>query len=88
MSTTAADTLAPRIHQVVRDDIPLKIRFWDGSRAGPPTAPWQLTIGKRGLLRLLWAPNEVGLARAYVSGDIDIDGDLLACLEAPQTGLG
>jgi cyclopropane-fatty-acyl-phospholipid synthase len=31
---------------------------------------------------LLWAPNEVGLARAFVSGDIDIEGDLLACLEA------
>ena len=31
---------------------------------------------------MLGAPNEVGLARAYVSGDIDIDGDVLAGLEA------
>lgn len=92
MTTTVADTLAPIIRDLVRHDIPLKIQCWDGSRAGPSSAPWQLTISKRGLLRLLWAPNEVGLGRAYVSGDIDLDGDLLACLEAlervsdPMTG--
>jgi cyclopropane-fatty-acyl-phospholipid synthase len=26
--------------------------------------------------RLLWAPGELGLARAYVSGDLDVEGDL------------
>ena len=36
---------------------------------------------RRGLRRLLWAPNELGVARAYVSGDIDIEGDLLAGLD-------
>ena len=74
MSTTVADKLAPLIHQLVNDEIPVKIACWDGSRAGPPAAPWQLNISKRGLRRLLWAPNEVGLARAYVTGDIDMGG--------------
>ncbi|GAS91531.1 SAM-dependent methyltransferase [Mycolicibacterium brisbanense] len=82
MSTTVADTLAPLICDTVRQDIPFKIQCWDGSRAGPSSAPWQLTLSKRGLLRLLWEPNELGLARAYVAGDIDVEGDLLACLEA------
>lgn len=92
MSTTAADALAPLIRAMVNDEIPVKIAFWDGSRAGRSAAPWQLNISKRGLRRLLWAPNEVGLARAYVSGDIDVDGDMLACLEElervsdPSTG--
>lgn len=92
MSTTVADTLAPLIRQMVNDEIPVKIACWDGSRAGPSAAPWQLNVSRRGLRRLLWAPNEVGLARAYVSGDIDMNGDLLACLEAvervsdPNTG--
>jgi cyclopropane-fatty-acyl-phospholipid synthase len=36
---------------------------------------------RRGLRRLLWAPNELGFARAYVSGDIEIEGDLLAGME-------
>ncbi|PIJ38133.1 SAM-dependent methyltransferase [Mycobacterium heckeshornense] len=31
---------------------------------------------RRALRRLLWAPGELGLARAYVSGDVDVDGDL------------
>jgi cyclopropane-fatty-acyl-phospholipid synthase len=82
MCTTVADKLAPLIHQLVNDEISVKIACWDGSRAGPPAAPWQLNISKRGLRRLLWAPNEVGLARAYVTGDIDMEGDVLACLEA------
>ena len=30
----------------------------------------------RALRRLLWRPDEVGLARAYVTGDLDVDGDL------------
>ena len=84
MSTTVADTLAPLIRAMVNDEIPVKIACWDGSRAGPSAAPWQLNISRRGLQRLLWAPNEVGVARAYVSGDIDVDGDLLACLEAVE----
>jgi cyclopropane-fatty-acyl-phospholipid synthase len=31
---------------------------------------------RRALRRLLWAPGELGLARAYVSGDLDVEGDL------------
>lgn len=36
----------------------------------------------RALRRLLWAPGELGLSRAYVSGDLDIDGDVFAALGA------
>ena len=31
---------------------------------------------RRALRRLLWAPGELGLARAYVTGDLDVEGDL------------
>lgn len=92
MRKTVADTLAPMIPEIWNAEIPVKIEYWDGSRAGPSAAPWQLNITKRGLRRLLWQPNELGLARAYVSGDIHVDGDLLGCLEAlervsdPHTG--
>ena len=33
------------------------------------------------LRRILWAPNELGLVRAYVSGDVDFDGDIFAVLD-------
>ena len=36
----------------------------------------------RALRRMLWAPNELGFARAYVSGDILIEGDIMAGLTA------
>ena len=30
----------------------------------------------RALQRILWRPGELGLARAYISGDLDFEGDL------------
>ncbi|MDZ4265336.1 MAG: cyclopropane-fatty-acyl-phospholipid synthase family protein, partial [Mycobacterium sp.] len=79
---TIAETVAPLVRAAVGRDVPVKIRCWDGSRSGPASAQWQLNlVNRRGLRRLLWAPNELGFARAYVSGDIDIEGDLLAGLD-------
>ena len=79
---TVADTVAPLVRAVVGEQVPVGIRCWDGSRSGPSDAPWQVHIvNRRGLRRLLWAPNDLGFARAYVSGDIDIEGDLLAGLD-------
>ncbi|MEU8256995.1 cyclopropane-fatty-acyl-phospholipid synthase family protein [Micromonospora inaquosa] len=54
----------------------VRLRAWDGSEAGPHGVP-VVVLRERGLLRrLLWHPNELGLARAYVAGEIDVDGDL------------
>jgi cyclopropane-fatty-acyl-phospholipid synthase len=79
---TIAETVAPLVRAAVGPDVPVKIRCWDGSTSGPVTAQWELNfVNRRGLRRLLWAPNELGFARAYVSGDIDIHGDLLAGLD-------
>ena len=79
---TVAEAVAPLVRVVLGPEAPVKIRCWDGSRSGPPNAPWQLNIAnRRGLRRLLWAPNELGFARAYVSGDIDIEGNLVAALD-------
>ena len=79
---TIAETVAPLVRAAVGPDVPVKIRCWDGSRSGPASAPWQVNVvNRRALRRLLWAPNELGVARAYVSGDIDIEGDLLAGLD-------
>lgn len=80
---TVAETVAPLVRAVLGAQVPVGIRCWDGSRSGPPDAPWQVhLVNRRGLRRLLWAPNDLGFARAYVCGDIDIEGDLLAGLEA------
>ena len=54
----------------------MRIRAWDGSEAGPAGAPVVVLRNRRALRRLLWSPGELGLARAYVTGDLDVEGDL------------
>lgn len=73
--------VAHRLARLVRDvtgaELPVRIRAWDDSEAGPRGGPVLVIRSRRALRRLLWAPGELGLARAYVSGDIDVDGDLV-----------
>jgi len=57
-------------------DLPVRLRAWDGSEAGPAEGPVLLVRSPRALQRILWRPGELGLARAYVSGDLDVEGDL------------
>ncbi|MFI9360131.1 class I SAM-dependent methyltransferase [Kitasatospora sp. NPDC053057] len=52
--------------------VPLRVQAWDGSVAGPPGAPTVVLRNRRGLRRLLWQPDELGLARAYVAGDLEL----------------
>jgi cyclopropane-fatty-acyl-phospholipid synthase len=72
-----ADRLADLLRTTVGVDPPVRIRAWDGSEAGPADGPVLVVRSRRALRRLLWRPGELGLARAYVTGDIDVDGDLI-----------
>jgi cyclopropane-fatty-acyl-phospholipid synthase len=71
-----ADRLADLLRTTVGVDPPVRIRAWDGSETGPADGPVLVVRSRRALRRLLWRPGELGLARAYVTGDIDVDGDL------------
>ncbi|MDQ3733776.1 MAG: SAM-dependent methyltransferase, partial [Actinomycetota bacterium] len=66
-------------------ELPIRLVVWDGSAAGPADAPRMVLRSRRALRRLLWAPGELGLGRAYVSGDLEIDGDIYALLGALQS---
>ena len=72
-----ARRLAQVLEPVMGKDLPVQIRAWDGSIVGPSGTPVLEIRNRRALRRMLWSPGELGLARAYVSGDIDVDGDLL-----------
>ncbi|MFG2807675.1 class I SAM-dependent methyltransferase [Streptomyces massasporeus] len=76
---------APRLQglftQLLGAPLPVRIRAWDGSQSGPPGAPTLVVRNRRALRRLLWKPGELGLARAWVAGDLDIEGDLYATLD-------
>ena len=78
---TVADELQPVLRRLLGRDLPIGLEAWDGSRAGPDHPPVTVIVhGPRALQHLLWAPGELGLARAHVSGDLDIDGDVYALL--------
>lgn len=64
-------------------DLPVGFRAYDGSTAGPSDAPTTIVLrSPDALRRMLTAPGELGLGRAYVAGDLDVDGDLFAGLAA------
>jgi cyclopropane-fatty-acyl-phospholipid synthase len=71
----AAETIA-RLAARAGAGLPVRLRAWDGSEAGPAGPPVVVLRSPRALRRVLWRPGELGLARAYVSGDLDIEGDI------------
>lgn len=73
---TSAGRLADLIRDATGSALPVRLRSWDGTEAGPRDAPVLVVRNRRALRRLLWAPNEVGITRAYIAGDVDIEGDL------------
>ncbi|RNG25010.1 SAM-dependent methyltransferase, partial [Streptomyces botrytidirepellens] len=78
----AATTLAPIAERLLGGPLPVRLCAWDGSEAGPPDAPRVVLRSPRAVRRLLWQPGELGLAEAYISGDLDVEGDLTDGLRA------
>ncbi|WP_035847211.1 SAM-dependent methyltransferase [Kitasatospora azatica] len=67
-----ASQLVGALEGLVGTRLPFRLQAWDGSVAGAPEAPLLVLRNRRALRRLLWAPGELGLARAYVSGDLEL----------------
>ncbi|HET9078266.1 MAG TPA: cyclopropane-fatty-acyl-phospholipid synthase family protein [Acidimicrobiales bacterium] len=64
------------LHDLFGTALPVRIRAWDGSESGPPDATVVVLRSPDALRYLLWSPGELGLARAYVTGSLDVEGDL------------
>lgn len=73
--------LADAFQLVVGDDAPVQFRGFDGSRVGPADADVTVDIrSRRALSYLATSPGDVGLARAYIMGDLEVVGDLYTAL--------
>ncbi|MEU3997602.1 class I SAM-dependent methyltransferase [Streptomyces fungicidicus] len=77
----AAPRLKGILEQLIGTPLPVRVRAWDGSQAGPPDTPTLVVRNRRALRHLLWKPGELGLARAWVAGDLAVEGDLYTALD-------
>lgn len=77
---TAATLLEAALLPLLRGPLPVRLHAWDGSVAGPVDAPAVFLTSPAALRRILWHPGELGAAQAYVTGEIDVDGDLADAL--------
>jgi cyclopropane-fatty-acyl-phospholipid synthase len=74
--------LAALVDDVLGGRLPIAVEAYDGSRSGPVDAPATIVIrSPDALRRIVTAPGELGLARAYVSGDLELQGSIWALLE-------
>jgi len=79
---SVAAQLAPLVVNIFGEMPKVRIQFWDGSYLGEgDSTPSINVLSPEALKRLFWSPNELGLGRGYVSGDISVDGDIFELLE-------
>jgi cyclopropane-fatty-acyl-phospholipid synthase len=68
-------TLAQILEIFAGSRLPVRFSAYDGSTAGPPDAPLGVELKTpRGLTYLATGRGDLGLARAYIAGDLDVHG--------------
>src|SRR5215469_6753800 len=73
--------LAEVFERVAGPDAPVGFAAFDGSSAGPADSPIKITVkSPTAVAYLAQAPGALGLARAYVSAHLDVDGDMYMAL--------
>ncbi len=83
--SASADGVAPRIEDallpLLAGPLPVRLTAWDGSVAGPEDGLHVELRSPTALARLLWHPGELGAAQAYVTGELEVHGELGAALD-------
>ncbi len=81
--TGAAAAVAPLITAMLGGKLTIRFDFWDGSSFGPADPVGVIHVRSADALRrLIWSPNELGVGRAFVAGDLEVEGDIYAILTA------
>lgn len=75
--------VAEMFTMLVGTDSPVAIKAYDGSSSGPldPVATIEVN-SPRALQYIVTAPSDLGLARAYITGELDVQGDLFTALRS------
>jgi len=87
-----AMTIAQIVEAVTEPPLPFRLKAYDGSSAGPGDAAMGVEIAHpRAMNYLATAPGDLGLARAYIAGDLQFTGvhpgDLYPLLRMLADGL-
>ncbi len=78
----AAAAVAPLLAYLFNKELPVRFEFWDGTALGPIDRRAAVLVrSPNAMRRILWAPRELGLARAFVMGDLQFEGDIHEVLE-------
>ncbi|CAN5832575.1 cyclopropane-fatty-acyl-phospholipid synthase family protein [soil metagenome] len=81
--TTVAAVLTPLLHTLLGSAIPVRFVFWDRSAVGPVDSAGVIRVSSpNAIRRIMWAPGQLGIARAYVAGDLEIHGDIFDAIVA------
>ncbi|WP_293783400.1 class I SAM-dependent methyltransferase [uncultured Aeromicrobium sp.] len=68
-------SIADALGRLMKGGLPFRFEAYDGSVGGPENSPITVRlVNERGLSYLLTAPGDLGFARAYVAGDLEVDG--------------
>lgn len=84
-----ADRFAPLVSRAearMTGPLPAAVRFWDGSEFGPGEAgeatDTVILKNRRALTYAVSRPDQLGIARAWVAGDVELEGDLYRVMGA------
>ncbi len=84
---TVAELLDAMFVALFAGEPPVTIEFWDGSTVGRD-GPGRVVIHRpEALRRIMWSPHDLGIARAFVAGDVDLVGPLAPLLRSLQDAL-
>jgi cyclopropane-fatty-acyl-phospholipid synthase len=73
--------LAALLTDLLGGDLPVRIECYDGTAVGPTEGATRVVVRSADALRyILTAPGELGFARAYVAGALDVEGDIFDAL--------
>ncbi|WP_054816862.1 class I SAM-dependent methyltransferase [Nocardia arizonensis] len=68
-------SIAEIFESLLEGDMPIRLTAYDGSATGPEDSEFALDIKTpRGINYLATAPGDLGMARAYISGDMTVTG--------------
>jgi cyclopropane-fatty-acyl-phospholipid synthase len=87
-----ASAIEPVLSELFVDPPPIAFEFWDGSVVGHDVVGRLRFTNPTAFRHIMWSPDQLGLARAYVAGDVQVTGDVAELLRtfksALRTGVG